>query len=395
MLSVLRCLFTTLSLSLLLVSCTNSESVTTNGESNIVATSIPETDSLPLFAEETPINPTSPPSSNPIGDEVTFLLHSRSQPIRLMVVAFGMDCLTSGISCDQPRMSSVLPANLYQVWKLFWTPDGKRAFFWDSDTGDIYTLNGDSGEITKLKSEVWKVRSDFFISPDGSQMIFEVDAGVFETSIVSMNILSGEITTFDIPLPCMKFVSGWLTNDEFLFWCEKYTGDKGYLENVEVYTFNVEAQVVQPFEIGRDWMEISVPRFAPNGQVMALAHAGNIIIRDAATAQEHFLDLNPENYIWSFDSNWLAVYTQDRKVFIASLDGKNTRELYSFSENTLLEDWLWFPENQGLLLVIANEDNENKTVVVLSISDFNVSVLDLSLFDAYDVISISYKPTTR
>lgn len=390
MLSVLRYLFITLSL-LLLVSCTDFGSVTPNGVSNIVATGIPETDSPPFFAEET-LNPTSP-YSNLIGDEVTFLLRSRSQPIRLMVVAFGMDCLTSGISCDPPRMSSALPTKLYQVWKLSWTPDGKYAFFWDSDAGDIYTLNGDSGEINKLKSEVWKIRSDFFLSPDGNQMIFEVDAGAFETDIVSMNIYTGEITPLDIPYPCMKFISSWLTNNEFLFWCEKHIGDKGYLEHIDVYIYNMETHVAQPFEIDRDWMKVSVPKFAPNGRVMAFTYGGNVIIRDVTTTQEYFLNLNPENYIWSLDSKWLAVYTQDREIFIT--DGKNTTKLYSFPENTLLEDWVWLPEKQGLLLVVANVDNENKTAVVLSISDHSVSVLDLSIFDTYDVVSISYRPGTR
>lgn len=392
---MLRYLLSALFLSLLLVSCVHSEGATKNNQPNITTTSIPKTDSPPPFVEETTVNPTSTPFSNPVGDEITFLLRSRSQPIKLMVVAFGMDCLTSGTSCDQPRMSWVLPTNLYQVWKLSWTPDGKRAFFWDSDTGDVYTLNGDSDEITKLRSEVWKIRSDFFMSPDGNQMIFEVDAGVFETDIVSMNIHTGEITPFDIPYPCMKFVTSWLSNDEFLFWCEKYAGDKGYLESVEVYTFNLETGTAQPFEIDRDWMQTSVPRFAPSGQVMVLTHDENVIIRDAVTAQEYFFDLNPESYIWSFDSQLLAVYTQNREIFVLNLNDRNTTRSYILPENMLLEDWLWLPENQGLLLVMANEDNENRTVAVVSMSDFNLSVLNLSLFDEYDVISISYKPTIR
>lgn len=392
---MLRYLLPTLFLSLLLVSCVHSESATTNNQSNIITTSIPKTDSHPPFVEETTVNPTSTSFSNPVGDEITFLLRSRSQPIKLMVVAFGMDCLTSGVSCDQPRMSWMLPTNLYQVLKLSWTPDGKRAFFWDSDTGDVYTLNGDSDKITKLRSEVWKIQSDFFISPDGKQMIFEVDAGDFESDIVSMNIHTGEIAPFDIPYPCMKFVSNWLSNDEFLFWCEKYTGDKGYLESVEVYTFDLETGTVQPFEIDRDWMQISVPEFAPNGRTMALHHDENIIVRDMLTMQEYVFNLNPEDYLWSLDSQLLAVYTQNREIFVVNANDRNTTKPYILPENTLLEDWLWLPENQGLLLVTANEDNENRTVAVLSMSDFNLSVLNLSLFNEYDVISISYKPTTR
>jgi hypothetical protein len=390
---MLRYLLPTLFLSLLLVSCVHSESAITNNQPNIITTGIPKTDSHPPFVEETAVNPTSTaPFSNPVGDEITFLLRTRSQPIKLMIVAFSVDCLTRGASCDQSRASWILPANLYQIWKLSWAPDGKRAFFWDSDTGDVYMLNDNSGEITKIRSEVWKARSDFFVSPDGAKVIFEIDSGVFETDIVSMNIHTGEMTTFDIPIRCMKFVSGWLTNSEFLFWCEKYTGDKGYLENVEVYTFNLETHAVQPFEINRDWMQTSVPKIAPNGQVIAFTYDENVIIRDVATAQEYFFDLSPENYIWCLTSNLLAVYTQDREIFIINLDDKNTTKLYSFPDNTLLEDWLWLPENRGLLLVMANEDNENKTTVFLSINNYSTVVLDLPLFDAYEVVSISNKP---
>ncbi len=367
----------------LLVSCANYKStnpdriITTVTSSNLDANSpLPTPDKISQISTSA---------------EVTFLLRNRSQPL-LKLAAFRQECLTGEISCQHPRMSSTLPPHLYQVLKLFWTPNGKYAFFWDSNTGDIYSVDGNSGEITRVRSQVWKVRSDFFISPDGEKMIFEIDTGVFETDIVSMNIYTGEMTTLDISIPCMKFVSGWLTNNEFLFWCEIYTGSKGYLENINVYTFNLETRVAQPFEPNRDWMQTSVPKPAPNGQRIVFTNDKKIIIRDLGIAQEYFFDLNPENYIWSLDSDFLAVYTQEREIFIVNLDSKSTTKLFSLSENVLLEDWLWLPDNKGLLLVMADKDTDNKTTAFLSMTNHNLLSLDLSLFAEYRVISISYRP---
>lgn len=380
-----------------LVSCTDAVSTVVNEVDHTSNTNTPSPILQSPTTEGTSLPPTTSPilTSNPFsGNEMTLLLRSRTQPIELRVIGLPMDCLTGLLKCEEVRDISVLPETLVQVYKLFWTSDSKYAFFWDSDTGDIFTLNGVSGEIKKLKEKVWKTSSQFFISPNGSQMIFEIGTGPFESDIVSMDMNSGEIKTFDIPLPCMKFIKTWLTDKQILFWCEIYTGDKGDLDDIEVYVFDLETQFVQPFDIGRDWMEASIPDFAPSRQVMVFTSGGTTIIRNVVTSQERILDINPEKYIWSDNSDWLAIYSQSKEIFVSDMDGQNISKVYTFPENILLEDWLWLPGNKTLLLIVSDDDG-NKTLSVLSLENCTISAVNLPFLNEYEVISLSYRPTNR
>ena len=383
---------------LFLVSCTNVEPATTD-ETNLSAHANTPAPVLPSPTAEILSTAIPAPTLTPIpqlvdkpdGKEITLLLRNRTQPSELQVVGLGKDCLAGEASCEQFNRIAALPVTLPQVLKLFWTADGGRAFFWDSDTGDVYILDGASGEINKFRAAVWKPRSDFFISPNGSRMVFEIEAGVFETDIVSMDMQTGEMVTLNTSAPGMKFVSTWLNDEKILFWSEKHTGDKGYLEDVDVYTFDFVTQATQPFEIGQDWMQISIPRFSPDRQAMVLTHAGSIIIRDAVSAQERVLSINPENYIWSDDSSWLVVYTQDKKLFVASADGQDALEVYAFPQHLILTDWLWLPGSEDLIFVMSDE--EGKTAIArFSLSNYAVTPVILPLLETYDVVSLSYRP---
>ncbi len=381
------------------VSCTNAEPTPVNEIDNIVSTSTLPPIFQPSVPAETPLNPTNTQAPGPesfYDDEITLLLHNRLRPpVEPKIIGLSVGCLLGKTDCEQGNTISVFPESLPQVSKLFWAFDGKRAFFSDSDTGDIYTVDRVSGEINSFKEDVWKINDVFFISPNGFQMIFEVSASPFESDIVSMDMQSGEISTFNIPIQCMKRINTWLTDAQFLFWCEVYTGDKGYLDDVQVYTFDLETQAAQPFDIGRDWMQVSIPYFSPNHQVMALTYEGNTIIRDSATGQELVLDINPEKYIWSDDSAWLAVFSQDKDIFIASVDGQKISKIYSFPENILLEDWLWLPGNEALLMIVSDLENGNKKLSLLSISNGIVTPVNLPLLETNNVISLSYRPTNK
>lgn len=324
--------------------------------------------------------------------EVVLLLRKRERPFDVIVIRLSNDCLMGKINCNPDgNILAVLPENLSQVMSIYWTNDGSKAFFWDDNTRDIYVLDGNQGVFGIFKKEVWKIKDHFVISPGGDQAMFEIQKGDYETDLVSMNIHSGDITKFDISEACAKYVSQWIDNNTVLFSCEKSEG-KGYLVDVKVYTFNTVDHSVQPLEINRDRLQEPVlPIFSPNRNFMAFTDANTIVIRSASTSVENVLNVPTENFLWSTDSESLAIYSQNKDIFTVRFDGSELQKLYSLPENEYLEDWMWMPDNEHILM-ITTDDNGNRKVDALSVVDKTFIPLNLSLLNDYDPISISFRP---
>lgn len=323
--------------------------------------------------------------------EIVLLLRKRAAPFEVVALRLPDTCLLGGEICNADgNLLGVLPQSLSQVLEIYWTNDGNRAFFWDDNTADIYVLNGNEGVFTVFKNEIRKVRNDFLISPNGESIMFETQKGNYETDLVMMNSSSGDILKFDIPVLGAKYVSQWIDNNTILFWDEISEG-KGYLIDLNVYMLNTLDRNVQPFDIGRDWMETSVPVFSPDREAMVFTAAGTIIIRDVSGGVENTVHIAPEKFLWSLDSQSLVIYSQNKEIFTVGLGGSNLQKLYSLLENEYLEDWMWLSDNTNILLITSDEDG-NRRVGVFSIAEKTFIPLNLSLLNQYDPVSFSFRP---
>jgi hypothetical protein len=86
-----------------------------------------------------------------------------------------------------------------------------------------------------------------------------------------------------------------------------------------------------------------------------------------------------------------VVYTQDKKLFVASADGQDALEVYAFPQHLILTDWLWLPGSEDLIFVMSDE--EGKTAIArFSLSNYAVTPVILPLLETYDVVSLSYRP---
>src|SRR5215216_5717680 len=153
--------------------------------------------------------------------ELTLLLRKRVAPYEVAILRLPSDCLLNGEECDlNGNFLGVLPQSLSQILKIYWTGNGDKAFFWDDNTTDVYTLDGNQGTFQVFKKQVLKVRDDFLISPSTENTIFEIQKNDNETDLVLMNNSSGDISKLDIPMLGAKYVSQWLDDHTVLFWDE-------------------------------------------------------------------------------------------------------------------------------------------------------------------------------
>lgn len=335
--------------------------------------------------------PIPTPFSKSENGETSLLLRKRAGPFETMILRLSDDCLLSRKECDiDGNVLGVLPQGLSQVLKVYWTNNGDKAFFWDDNTTDIYILDGNQGTFQVFKEQVLKVRDDFLISPSGENTIFEIQENDNETNLVLMNNSSGDISNLNVPVPGAKYVSQWLDDHTVLFWDEISEG-KGYLVDLKLYTLNTLDHSVRPFDIGRDWMQTSVPVFSPNRELMAFTAAGNLVIRDALTAIENGINIMPERFLWFTDSQGLIVYSQNKEFFSVRYDGSEMQKIYALLETQYLEDWIWLADSEHLLLITTDDDG-NRQIGALSVVDKTFTQINLSLLKDYDPISFSFRP---
>jgi len=335
-----------------------------------------------------PIPTPFPKSKN---GEIVLLLRKRFEPFEVVLLRLSNECLQINERCGQTgEILGVFPQSLSQVQEVSWTKDGHKAFFWDGSASDIYVLDGDQGVFQIFKKEVPKVRENFLFSPDGQDIIFEIQKNDHETDLVVMNSSSGNITKFDLAISGAKHPSQWVDENTVLFWNEVSEG-KGYLVDIEVYTLDVNSQSIQPFDIGRDWMETTVPVFSSDRKWIGFTASGTVIVRNVAAGVENIVNVLSENFLWSPDSETLAIYSQNKELFTVKLDGSRLDEVYSLSENEFLENWTWLPDGNQILLIVSDQDG-NKQIGVLSIVDKAFTPLNIELLSEYDPVSFSFRP---
>lgn len=335
-----------------------------------------------------PIPTPFPKSEN---GEIALILRKRAAPFEAVILRLPSTCLLGGEFCKvDGNLLGALPQSLSQVLKIYWTNDGNRAFFWDDNAGDIYVLNGNEGVFTVFKKEIWKVRGDILVSPDGEHIMFETQKGDYETDLVMMNSSSGDMVTFDIPVPGTKYASQWLDDTTVLCWSEVSEG-KGYLVDLKVFMLNTSDHSVQPFDVGSDWMQTSIPIFSPDKKLMVFTANNKTIIRDASSSVESVWDVTSEKSLWSADSGPLALYDTNRKIYIAYPNEGRLQEVHSLSSSENLEDWIWLPDSQHILLVVVDSDG-NRQLGILSVDEKTFAPINLSLLNEYDPVSFSFRP---
>jgi hypothetical protein len=323
--------------------------------------------------------------------EIVLLMRKRVAPFEVVLLRLSNKCLLHGQVCDtEGNLLGALPQGLSQVQEISWTKDGDRAFFWDGNTADIYILDGNQGTFQLFKREVLKIRENFLVSPNGENTIFEIQKNDYETDLVLMNTLSGDIFKFDLPIVGAKHPSQWIDDNIVLFWNEVSEG-KGYLVDLKVYTLNTLDHSAQPFDIGRDWMQTSVPIFSPDRKFMAFTTDNKTIIRDASSSVESVWNVKGEKFLWSGDSDLLAIYDSNRKIYAALPNGGGLQEIHSLSAIGDLEDWMWLPDNQHILLIAVDGDG-NRQLGVLSVEEKTFAPINLSLLNEYDPVSFSFRP---
>jgi hypothetical protein len=120
--------------------------------------------------------------------------------------------------------------------------------------------------------------------------------------------------------------------------------------------------------VGRGWVQISAPVFSPNEKIMVLTIENQTIIRDVSNSSVTAWDLRSEKSLWSWDSKLLAMYAANRKIYAVRPNRGELQEVYSLSAVEELEDWIWFADNQHILLVIERSDG-SRQIRVLSITE--------------------------
>jgi hypothetical protein len=130
-----------------------------------------------------------------------------------------------------------------------------------------------------------------------------------------------------------------------------------------------ESQMNCPLKnVGRGWVQTSAPVFSPNEKIMVLTIENQTIIRDISNSLVSAWDVGSEKSLWSWDSSLLAMYTSNRKIFAVRPNAGELHEIYSLSALEELEDWIWFADNQHILLVIERTDGLRQ-IRVLSITE--------------------------
>ena len=120
--------------------------------------------------------------------------------------------------------------------------------------------------------------------------------------------------------------------------------------------------------VGRGWVQIAAPVFSPNEKIMVLTIENQTILRDLSNSSVCAWNLGSEKSLWSWDSSLLAMYTSNRKIFAVRPNTGELHEVYALSAFEELEDWIWFADNQHILLIIERGDG-SRQIRVLSVLD--------------------------
>lgn len=331
--------------------------------------------------------------SSAAGGEITLLLRPLDEN-RIDIVGVSADCLADEEECEIHTISH-LPSTMPQILKIYWLRDGIHALFWDSDSGNIYKLDRFTGELQLFKSAVWKTQNDFFFSPDGGAVLYDRQKNEFENEIVLMDVDSGNAQTLTINVAGMKRIAEWLDNDRFLFWAESYSGQKGDLENIQVYTFAVSTQKLQALDLGMSWLTATPPYYSPDGGTFIVTTGNTLSFFDKENQETRSVEISSEKYLWSPDSACLALYTQQKNVVLFTQSGNQEKTIFALPSNTVLSDWHWLPGVEELLMVVSNVDSGATRLFEYSMQNDWLVTVDWPILAQENVVSLSYRPAAK
>jgi hypothetical protein len=141
------------------------------------------------------------------------------------------------------------------------------------------------------------------------------------------------------------------------------------------------------------WVQTSVSVFSPDKKIMVFTIQNQTIIRDVSNSEVKVWDVRSEKILWSSDSSLLAIYDSNGKIYTILPTPGALQEIHSLSEMGDLEEWMWLPDNQHILLIVMDEDGYRQ-IGVLSIMEktFIPLTIDKSLLSEYDPVSFSFRP---
>lgn len=325
----------------------------------------------------------------PDNNEIVMLLRPLDEN-RIDIVGVDANCSDDPDKCEIKTIVN-LPKSMPQILKLYWLEDGIHALFWDSDSGKIYQLNRTTGEIQQFKEKVWKTQSDFFLSPDGMSVLYDLQKNDFENEIILMNVKSGDAKALDINVDGMKRIAEWLNNDKFLFWAEIYSGQKGYLEDIKVYTFDISTQKLQIVDLGVDWLTTSPPYYSPDMTTFVISSNNSISFFDKDNNKTKTVNINKETYLWSPDSTRLVVYTQEKSLLVLNEGNDEEKQIFTIPEDAVLNDWLWLPGTEDLLFVTSKIEDGKTSLIKYSLSNDTITTINWPILSKENVVSLSYR----
>jgi hypothetical protein len=346
-----------------------------------------------LQTGETEANETAEPERTQLSDngEIVMLLRPLDEN-RIDIIGVDASCFADPTKCVVQTISH-LPKNMPQVLKIYWLDEGIQGLFWDSDSGNIYTLDRFTGDIQLYQSKVLKTQNDFFFSPDGKSVLYDVQKTPFENEIVLLEVNSGDTQTLDIHVGGMKRIAEWLDNDKFLFWAENDSGQKGYLEDIQVYTFERSTQELQTVDLGMDWLAATPPYYSPDGKTFIISTKNSLLFFDQNNIKTKVVNLNQEKYLWSPDSTRLAVYTQENNILLLKKNSNEEKQIFSVPEDSVLSDWFWLPGNDDLLLVMCQVADGKTSLMKYSVSKDTFMSIDWPILSKENILSLSYRPS--
>lgn len=322
-------------------------------------------------------------------NEVVMLLRPLDEN-RIDIVGIDANCFEDPDMCKIKTISH-LPKNMPQVLEIFWLEDGIHALFWDSDSGKIYQLNRSTGKIQLIKEKVWKTQSYFLLSPDGMSVLYDSQKNAFENGIVLMDVNSGETKVLDINVGGMKRITQWLNNDKFLFWTEIYSGQKGYLDDIEVYTFDISTQKLQEVDMSMNWLITSPPYYSPDMKTFVISTKRSIFFFDKNNNKTKAVNINKEAYLWSPDSTKLVVYTQEKSILILNESDDKTKQIFIIPEDAVLNDWYWLPGSDDLLLVLCKIEDGKTSLIKYSLINDTITTINWPILSKVNIVSLSYR----
>lgn len=322
-------------------------------------------------------------------NEVVMLLRPLDEN-RIDIVGIDANCFEDPDMCKIKTISH-LPKNMPQVLEIFWLEDGIHALFWDSDSGKIYQLNRSTGKIQLIKEKVWKTQSYFLLSPDGMSVLYDSQKNAFENGIVLMDVNSGETKVLDINVGGMKRITQWLNNDKFLFWTEIYSGQKGYLDDIEIYTFDISTQKLQEVDMSMNWLITSPPYYSPDMKTFVMSTKRSIFFFDKNNNKTKAVNINKEAYLWSPDSTKLVVYTQEKSILILNESDDKTKQIFIIPEDAVLNDWYWLPGSDDLLLVLCKIEDGKTSLIKYSLINDTITTINWPILSKVNIVSLSYR----